>query len=412
MVLLNAIILLLLIAGHTEVLVTLVNRTHGLRIPGSILRHIRHLHDVLLPTFAVLLIWQVGFNAPGVLKGGSWAELSIAWKAWLGICAVGLGGLLCSSARWLAARLPKALLSNHSTIVNIETELGRRPITKGKFEFLTHVPGNQLLEVEVNEKTVRFDRRTLTPCKTGNATDSVENAVVTRLSILHISDLHFIGTLEREFFEAVIQHAIGLNADIAVFTGDLLDEQSLASWIPSTLGRISAPLGNFYILGNHDWYLDPGPIRSEFEACGWTAVAGEVGRARSADLNIEIGGTELPWMGQHPTFSPTDPDTLRILLSHTPDNLAWAKQQSVPLMLSGHNHGGQVVLPLIGPVYAPSVHGVRYASGTFHEDGTLLHVSRGVSGRHPLRWNCRPEITKLVLEFVGPSKGFSEPTTT
>jgi predicted MPP superfamily phosphohydrolase len=46
---------------------------------------------------------------------------------------------------------------------------------------------------------------------------------------------------------------------------------------------------------------------------------------------------------------------------------------------------------------APSLHGVKYASGTFHEGATVLHVSRGLSGLHPLRWNCPPELTKLVL---------------
>jgi predicted MPP superfamily phosphohydrolase len=69
----------------------------------------------------------------------------------------------------------------------------------------------------------------------------------------------------------------------------------------------------------------------------------------------------------------------------------------VDLMLSGHNHGGQVVLPIIGPVYAPSRFGVQYAGGVFWKDPTLLYVSRGISGQHPLRLNCPPELTKLIL---------------
>jgi predicted MPP superfamily phosphohydrolase len=85
------------------------------------------------------------------------------------------------------------------------------------------------------------------------------------------------------------------------------------------------------------------------------------------------------------------------LLSHTPDHLAWARSHHVHLMLSGHNHGGQVVLPIIGPVYSPSLSGCRHAGGEFFEDPTLLVVSRGLAGRHPLRLGCRPEITKLVL---------------
>ncbi|MCA9045221.1 MAG: metallophosphoesterase, partial [Planctomycetaceae bacterium] len=86
-----------------------------------------------------------------------------------------------------------------------------------------------------------------------------------------------------------------------------------------------------------------------------------------------------------------------LLMSHTPDNFDFARQQSVDLMLAGHTHGGQVQLPLIGPVYSPSKYGCKYSSGTFFEAPTLMHVSRGLAGIHPLRWRCPPEITRLTL---------------
>jgi predicted MPP superfamily phosphohydrolase len=84
-------------------------------------------------------------------------------------------------------------------------------------------------------------------------------------------------------------------------------------------------------------------------------------------------------------------------LSHTPDNFAWACRHNVDLMLSGHNHGGQIKLPLFGPVYSPSRFGCRYADGVFWKSPTLMHVSRGLAGKHPLRWRCRPEVTRIVL---------------
>jgi predicted MPP superfamily phosphohydrolase len=102
-------------------------------------------------------------------------------------------------------------------------------------------------------------------------------------------------------------------------------------------------------------------------------------------------------MGQHPDWSQVPADAFRLFLCHTPDHIQWARSQQVDLMLSGHNHGGQVVLPVLGPVYSPSIYGTRYASGVFWEEPTLLYVSRGISGRHPLRWRCPPELTKLVL---------------
>jgi predicted MPP superfamily phosphohydrolase len=69
----------------------------------------------------------------------------------------------------------------------------------------------------------------------------------------------------------------------------------------------------------------------------------------------------------------------------------------VDLMLSGHVHGGQIRLPWVGSVLVPSRHGRRYDCGTFEEPPTVLHVSRGLSGQHPLRYGCMPEVTRLIL---------------
>ncbi|HTI52000.1 MAG TPA: metallophosphoesterase, partial [Planctomycetaceae bacterium] len=78
------------------------------------------------------------------------------------------------------------------------------------------------------------------------------------------------------------------------------------------------------------------------------------------------------------------------------------RRHQIDLMLAGHNHGGQVRLPFFGPVYSPSAFGTHYASGVFWEPPTLLYVSRGIAGRHPLRWNCRPELTRLILRPADP----------
>ena len=72
-------------------------------------------------------------------------------------------------------------------------------------------------------------------------------------------------------------------------------------------------------------------------------------------------------------------------------------------MLAGHTHGGQIRFPGVGAVLAPSIFGTRYAAGLFYEAPTLMHVSRGVSGLTPVRYNCRPEIT--LLRLVATSAG-------
>ncbi len=380
----NFLLLFLLVAGHTELLVTLVNRLHARPVRSEILRRFRHLHDVLIPVFPIVLLWFMGTRGHELLAGGTWSNVPVGWRVYLGLCGLGTAGLAYSVIRWSFRRLPAAQISNHSRVVNVEERLGHRPVADGPFRYLTGFPGNEIFQVEVSEKIYRLPRLP-------RSWDG--------LSILHLTDLHFIGTLDRSFFEHVAELSAGQEADLIVFTGDLLDRQRFSEWLPTTLGRLSAPLGCYFVLGNHDWYLDAEQIRSQLAELGWQDVAGKTTTLDHKGHPLVIGGTELPWMGTHPDFSLAPADAFRLLLSHTPDHLPWARRQCVDLMLAGHNHGGQVVLPVIGPVYSPSRHGVRYFSGAFWEEPTLLYVSRGISGRHPLRLNCRPELTKLVLRI-------------
>ncbi len=112
---------------------------------------------------------------------------------------------------------------------------------------------------------------------------------------------------------------------------------------------------------------------------------------------LVVVGHEGPWFRPEPDLSAAPPDAFRLCLSHTPDNLPWARRHGIDLMLSGHNHGGQIRLPMFGSVFVPSRYGRRYDCGTFHEPPTLLHVSRGLGGEQPLRFNCRPEVTRIIL---------------
>lgn len=379
---LNALILLLLAVGQLELLVTLVNRLHAYRIRGPALRWARDIHELLIVFLPVAMAWLIGWHGARLLAGGSWSQLPIGWLVYLSICGLGTVGLFASAVRYLRRRLPAAQLSNHTKVVDVAEQIGFRPLGRGPYRAMARLPLNQIFQVEVSDKVYRLPRLP---------------ADWDGLSILHLTDLHYIGTLDLPFFERLTQLAADTRPDLIVFTGDLLDDMRLIDWLPKTLGQLDAPLGRYFILGNHDWYLEPDVIRQKMMDLGWHNLAGTTATLGEEKSPLVLAGDELPWMGCHPDFSNTPEDAFRILLSHTPDNLSWARRNGIDLMLSGHNHGGQVVPPVIGPVYSPSVHGCQYSSGVFDAPPTLLYVSRGISGRHPLRWRCRPELTKLVL---------------
>jgi len=381
-------ILLVLVAGHAELWVTLVNRIHALPVAPHKLQRIRHLHDLVIPGFGVVVLWGLGLSGPRLLLGGSWNQVAVSWYPVLVASALGAIGGLWGVLRFHRTRRCPQLVGERSEIHAIRTHDGALPLVPGQFEKLARLPFNEQFDVEFSVKT--FAHPGLPASFSG-------------LKILHLSDWHFEGTITREYFEQVSTLAAREAVDLVAFTGDLLDNDQCVEWLPSTLGRFSAPLGCWFILGNHDWYLDSVAARRRLTELGWKDATAGAQSIAWRDGQIVIAGDETPWMGTAPDWpdrcppnSATSPQ-LRVLLSHTPDNLPRARKDGVDVMLSGHNHGGQVQLPLIGPVFSPSRYGCRYAGGSFWEPPTLLHVSRGLAGRHPLRWHCRPEITVLQL---------------
>src|SRR5690606_3108155 len=125
------------------------------------------------------------------------------------------------------------------------------------------------------------------------------------------------------------------------------------------------------------------------------------GARAPAPCPAQILGNEQPWFPA-PSAAPLarSAGCFRLLLAHSPDQLAWARRHGVQVMLAGHTHGGQGRLPLAGPLLSPSWHGSRFASGDFFKTPTTMHVSRGLSGVHLLRIRCRPELSLLTLHSI------------
>src|SRR5208283_2665211 len=167
------------------------------------------------------------------------------------------------------------------------------------------------------------------------------------------------------------------------------------------LGDLQAKLGRFAVLGNHD-HWESGP-----ESCQALDEAG-ITRTDNTGHWIEQEGARLRICGVGDLW--TDRQDLRsaladatvddavILLSHNPDFAETLRDRRVGLMLGGHTHGGQVVVPGFGAPIVPSRYGQKYLGGLVQGPSCQVFVTRGVGTvSPPVRSFCRPEIVLITL---------------
>jgi predicted MPP superfamily phosphohydrolase len=363
--------------GHMAVLVFMLNRWYALPLPRLMLSGFRAFVALLIVAFP---IWSwTAFDL----------DMRLAWQSsWSGavyltICWIfGLGLVPGLTMVRLLKKRPQVILSNHTRTANIARELGYKPIGRGKYRHVARLPLNEVFEVD-------FAERTLSVPDLPKEWDG--------LTILHLSDLHLAGTPDREFYEKVMDECREWNPDLVALTGDFVDSDYHRRWIVPLLGRLRWRIAAFAVLGNHDYWHDPSLIRRRLSRLNIQVLGNTWKQIEVRGLPLVAIGHEGPWFRPGPDLSNCPQDIFRICLSHTPDNISWARENKIRIMLSGHNHGGQIRLPLIGSIFVPSLYGRRYDCGSFEEPPTMLHVTRGLAGKQPLRFNCKPEVAKLVL---------------
>src|SRR5262249_51984958 len=300
----------------------------------------------------------------------------------LGCAAVGIGVVPSITLVRSLRRRPTVLLSNHTQTLNVAERLGYKPIGRGKHRRLACLPFNEVFQVDLAERTLRLSR--LPPAWDG-------------LTVLHLSDLHLCGTPDKEFYQRVMDVCRDWEPDILAITGDIVDSKRHHRWILPVLGRLRWRVAAYAIFGNHDHRFDTTLQERRLQRLGIRVLGNSWEMVEVRGEPLIVIGQEVPWGKPAPDLRGCPQGPFRLCLSHTPDRIRWARQHRIDLMLAGHVHGGQIRFPVIGSVLVPSLYGRRYDCGIFCEPPTIMHVSRGLGGQHPLRYNCRPEVTKLVL---------------
>ncbi|GAB1543794.1 metallophosphoesterase [Scytonema sp. NUACC21] len=245
--------------------------------------------------------------------------------------------------------------------------------------------------------------------------------------LVHLSDLHYDGLrLSEEMLAEAIAISNQAEPDLVVLTGDYVtDDPSPIQQLVLRLKHLQSRAGIYAVLGNHDIYYkrSKATVTDALKSIGITVLWNDIAYPFGEELPL-VGLADY-WSQEfnpQPVIERLDATKPCIVLSHNPDSAEILQKWRVDLQLSGHTHGGQIVLPVVGPVvvyYKKFVRKVskklrrlvpflrgdctkvvkhwEWAQG-FHKVGTnQLYVNRGLGTYPPGRLFCPPEVTIITL---------------
>lgn len=215
------------------------------------------------------------------------------------------------------------------------------------------------------------------------------------LTVAFVTDTHIGPHFSARDLEHTVRALEQVRPDVVLFGGDFLSES------PRYLLELEAPLrkmaalakvGAWGIWGNHDLANIRSRIEPVLERCGITMLTNQSVQLPDSTWIVGIDDALLGKPDIAAAFAGIPDGAKVICLWHEADLAAEVAPFKPTIMLSGHTHGGQVRLPVIGPLATPSL-GKRYVAGRFDVDGMPLYVSRGIGiYRPPVRFHCRPEL--------------------
>jgi predicted MPP superfamily phosphohydrolase len=213
-----------------------------------------------------------------------------------------------------------------------------------------------------------------------------------------LTDVHRSRFISHEMVTSAVRMLMAEAPDIILLGGDYVSfgDRRYVHPAAEALAPLAAPHGVIAVLGNHD---DDRDMPAALAAKGFTVL-------KDARTRLTIRGEAVDFAGiRFWTYKPLDlvhilrgALPLTFLLAHTPKRLLEAQQLAIPAVISGHTHGGQIVLPGLGAIAAREF---PVIAGIAQRQATSIFVSRGVGTVYvPVRVNCPPEVAVLTLEPV------------
>ncbi|MFZ0879362.1 MAG: metallophosphoesterase [Candidatus Acidiferrales bacterium] len=222
--------------------------------------------------------------------------------------------------------------------------------------------------------------------------------------IVQLTDIHHGVFLPGEMLRHVVALVNTLEPDLIALTGDFITySRAYIEPVAEILGGLRSKHGTFAALGNHDFRVGADEVAGALAAAGIDVL-------RNAHTRLRRRGQSLYIAGIDDLYYRADLDRAMrgvprgassILLSHNPGIIRAAARAGVPLVLSGHTHGGQVNIPFLGNIWGRSPEQLQFKVGWGRLGNTQIYVSRGIGTIVlPVRYRCPAEIPHLALDAV------------
>lgn len=230
------------------------------------------------------------------------------------------------------------------------------------------------------------------------------------LRIVQFADSHYGPYITLRYLRYALDLANSLAPDVLVLNGDYVQVGAAIEPGITLFERAQARLGIAAVLGNHDHWEGAERCRAAFKSVGIPLIdntrvfltANGFRNALPAGEALCLGGVGDLWCDEvlpEVAFREVPAAMPRILVSHNPDMAeVLPKDLRIDLMLSGHTHGGQVRLPVLGAPFVPSQYGKRYLGGLCQGPQCPVLVSRGIGmAGFPVRLGVPPELCHITL---------------
>lgn len=223
--------------------------------------------------------------------------------------------------------------------------------------------------------------------------------------IINLTDIHLGQWISPEYLNGVTDYVNSLNPDMITLTGDYVSYilEGYEDDLLDSFKKLKAKDGKFAVLGNHDHWADADEIREILKQSDIVDLSNDVYTLEKKGEKLNISGVDSLTVGADDfdkVLEKLPNDGASILLVHEPDFAEISsKTNRFDLQMSGHSHGGQLVIPGVKTTPFRCSYSIKYPVGAYKVKNMIQYTSKGLgTNSFWLRINCKPEITQFYLK--------------